>query len=353
MNRIDNTFQKTLISWYSRAKRDLPWRNTKDPYKIWLSEIILQQTRIEQGLPYYNRFVAHYPTVGELANAHQQEVLKLWEGLGYYSRARNLHATAVHVSNELNGQFPINYSGLLKLKGIGPYTAAAIASFAYEEPVPVIDGNVFRFAARYFGIDKDIADAKNRKYFEETLTQVISQQQPGEFNQAIMEFGATVCTPSKPLCHDCPFASSCHAFAHNQQGVLPVKSKKTKVKELFMHYIIYQYEGQTLMKRRNESIWNGLFEFHSLISETKNETEDILKEVTQAEQGEVEKIVGPIKHLLSHRKLWVNFYHINIKSKSDFEQLAKDLNLAIYSWEEVLTLPRPKVIVNHLQQVVF
>ena len=353
MNRIDNTFQKTLISWYSIAKRDLPWRNTKDPYKIWLSEIILQQTRIEQGMPYYNRFVEHYPTVGDLAKADQQEVLKLWEGLGYYSRARNLHATAIYISEELDGKFPENYVGLLKLKGVGPYTAAAIASFAYEEPVPVIDGNVFRFAARYFGIEKDIADAKNRKYFEQILTQVISQEKPGEFNQAIMEFGATMCTPSKPLCQECPFASSCHAYAHDLQSVLPVKTKKTKVKELFIHYFLYQYKGQTLMKQRDESIWNGLFEFHSLVKESKNETEVILNQIPLAETSEVKDVVGPIKHLLSHRKLWVNFYHIELKSKHDFEQLAKDFDLAIYSWEEVLTLPRPKVIVNHLQQVVF
>ena len=352
MTRTENPFSKTLISWYSKAKRDLPWRNTKDPYKIWLSEIILQQTRIEQGLPYYERFVEHYPTVADLANADQQDVLKLWEGLGYYSRARNLHATAQHVAGELNGSFPQNYTGLIKLKGIGPYTGAAIASFAFEEAVPVVDGNVFRFAARYFGIERDIADAKNRKFFEKALAEVISPSQPGEFNQAIMEFGATVCTPTNPKCEACPFQGSCYAYEHKCQTALPVKSKKVKVKELYLNYIIYEYNGQTLMKRRTESIWNGLFEFHSVVSPDSMEPEDVLSQLP-ASNFTVRSVDGPVKHLLSHRKLWVRFYHLELNESANLEALAKELDLAIYSWEEVLTLPRPKVIVNHLQRVVF
>lgn len=331
----------------------MPWRNTKDPYKIWLSEIILQQTRIEQGMPYYNRFVEHYPTVHDLANANQQEVMKLWEGLGYYSRARNLHATAQFVSEELKGSFPDSYAGLVKLKGIGPYTAAAIASFSFDEPVPVIDGNVFRFAARYFGIHDDIADAKNRKHFENVLDKVISKDQPADFNQAIMEFGATVCTPSNPSCTDCVFQSTCYAFDKNVQATLPVKSKKVKVKEQYIYYILYEHDGHTLLRERKESIWNGLFEFHAITSNSKLEEELMLHQIPMADKGEITEIVGPVKHLLSHRKLWVHFIHIELKKAADLEQLAKELGLTIYSWEEVLTLPRPKVIVNHLQRALF
>ena len=331
----------------------MPWRNTKDPYKIWLSEIILQQTRIEQGMPYCNRFVEHYPTVHDLANANQQEVLKLWEGLGYYSRARNLHATAQYVSQELDGQFPNSYAGLVKLKGIGPYTAAAIASFSFDEPVPVIDGNVFRFVSRYFGIKEDIADAKNRKHFEKVLNEVISKENPSDFNQGIMEFGATVCTPANPSCNECVFQSTCYAFAKNEQSNLPVKSKKVKVKDQSVYYIVYEHTGNTIMKQRTESIWNGLFEFHAVVNDKPIDHETLLQEVPLSSTGEIKEIVGPVKHLLSHRRLWVHFIHIELEKPEDLKQLSKELGLTIYSWEEVLTLPRPKVIVNHLQRAVF
>ena len=331
----------------------MPWRNTKDPYKIWLSEIILQQTRIEQGLPYYNRFMEDYPTVHDLANANQQDVLKLWEGLGYYSRARNLHATAQHISQDLVGKFPDSYHEILKLKGIGPYTAAAIASFSFEEPVPVIDGNVFRFVSRYFGIKKDIADAKNRKYFEKVLNDVISADNPSDFNQGIMEFGATICTPANPKCAECVFQATCYANSHNKQSSLPIKSKKVKVKEQFIYYIVYEHERHTLMKARTESIWNGLFEFQAITSDKALDDEALFGQVSLVEKGDIQEIVGPVKHLLSHRKLWVHFIHLHLKNQSDLEQLSKEFGLTIYSWEEVLTLPRPKVIVNHLQRAVF
>lgn len=304
-------------------------------------------------MPYYYSFTEHYPTVRHLAQANQQEVLKLWEGLGYYSRARNLHSTAQHISNELNGCFPSTYKDLLKLKGIGPYTAAAIASFAFKEAVPVIDGNVFRFTSRYFGINDDIADTKTRKIFEKTLNEIISLEKPDDFNQAMMEMGATVCTPQNPDCTNCVFNASCYAHLHNTQSQLPIKSKKVKVKEQFIYYIVYTCHGHTLMKQRTESIWNGLFEFPSVVSEKSLDSESVLHSITTTNTGKITEIIGPVKHLLSHRKLWVSFIHIELEKTESLEQLSKELALTIYSWEEVLTLPRPKVIVNHLQRAVF
>lgn len=353
MSQHDHHFSKTLIDWYSIVKRELPWRETHDPYKIWLSEIILQQTRIDQGLPYYNRFVAHYPTVHDLSKAPGQTVMKLWEGLGYYSRARNLHETARYISSELGGEFPRNYESLVKLKGIGPYTAAAIASIAFGEASPVIDGNVFRFISRYFGIEKDIADQKNRKYFKEILYEVIDHKQPGAFNQAVMEYGATVCKPSAPLCEQCVFNLECYAFKHKMQSALPIKTKKVKSKEEFINYFIFEHEGLTLMRKRTDSIWTGLFEFHNLSgSESPSETE-LQQVVSKYGKLHLQQEQPTVKHLLTHKKLWVSFMHVAVEDHKVFDLIAKDLSLKAFSWEEVLTLPRPKVIVNHLQRAVF
>lgn len=351
MNRKENNFTNSLINWYSIVKRDLPWRDTKNPYNIWLSEIILQQTRIDQGLPYYNNFVEQYPDVKTLSEAGEQDVLKLWEGLGYYSRARNLHATAKYVTQELNEKFPDNYEGLLKLKGIGPYTAAAIASISFNEAVPVIDGNVFRFISRHFGVEKDISEQKNRKFFEQVLNQMIPRDDPGAFNQAVMEFGATVCKPS-PDCGNCPFIQSCYAYKNGKQKQLPVKLGKTKVRELYIAYLIFDSGVETLMRSRNSSIWTGLFEFHNIESPGPIDPEEIQNLISGYKNAKIKEISSEVKHLLSHRKLWVTFYQISI-SESQITEISKDLNLTKYSWEEVLTLPRPKVIVNHLRRAVF
>ncbi len=348
--RRPNSFSKNLIDWYSIVKRDLPWRKTHDPYKIWLSEIILQQTRVDQGLPYYIRFTTQYPTIQDLANAAPQEVMKTWEGLGYYSRARNLHFTAKHISHEFNGEFPDKYADLLKLKGVGPYTAAAIASIAFNEPTPVIDGNVFRFVARYFGVEKEITDTKNRKFFLEILEELIPNDQPADFNQAIMEFGATVCKPA-PLCMQCDFRGSCFAYANKLQSSLPVKKQKAKSKELIINYFILESEGTVLMRERNESIWHGLFEFYG--TENKDSFETIKEMQSKHKSVELIESFGPIKHLLTHRKLWVSFHHVNIQHEASFNQLSKELDMKPYSWQEILTLPLPKVIVNHLEQVDF
>ena len=210
-------FSQYLLSWYQQNKRDLPWRHTTDPYKVWLSEIILQQTRVGQGMPYYEKFVANFSTVFDLAAADEQQVLRLWQGLGYYSRARNLHSCAKMVVQEYGGEFPQTAAELQKLKGIGEYTAAAIASFCFKEAAPVLDGNVFRVVARYFGLAHNIADARSKKAFYEVLEEVIDREHPDQFNQAIMEFGALHCTPAKPMCMYCDLQQDCYAFLNQQQ----------------------------------------------------------------------------------------------------------------------------------------
>lgn len=330
------------MNWYSTAKRDLPWRNTRDPYKIWLSEIILQQTRVDQGLDYYNRFVEHFPTVSDLALASERQVLKLWEGLGYYSRARNLHATAKHVHFELGGVLPCTYVGLLSLKGVGPYTAAAIASIAFGLPEPVIDGNVFRFASRYFGIEKDISKVSSRSFFLKILKEVIPSENAAMFNQAMMEHGAMICKPA-PNCASCHFREDCYARKKSRIQHLPIKTAKTKVTEVHMHYFIYTDGEHTAMRVRDSAIWQGLYEFE-LIEAPAPEC-DVLEHVTI---GKHIKSCKPVKHLLSHRRLWVSFHEIKL-AKEELEALAKQKSLNTFSWKEVLTLPKPKVILNYLE----
>src|SRR5690606_28087276 len=208
-------FTRQLLLWYQKNKRDLPWRNTTNPYYIWLSEIILQQTRIEQGLPYYLSFTENFPTLKDLATANEDAVLKLWQGLGYYSRARNLQFTTKTIYFDLNNTFPYHHHNSIKLKGIGPYTAAGIASFAYKEPVGVVDGNVFRVLSRFFGIFDDISLGRTRTVFQDLVNELISKEQPDLFNHAIMDFGATVCTPAQPKCNGCPLQNGCYAFQEN------------------------------------------------------------------------------------------------------------------------------------------
>ena len=257
-------FADSILNWYAKNKRDLPWRHTNNPYFIWLSEVILQQTRVKQGLPYYEKFVETYPTVQELAEADEQNVLRLWQGLGYYSRARNLHAAAKFVHQELAGKFPENYQDLLKMKGVGQYTASAIASFAYNEKVAVVDGNVFRVLARVFGVDTDIASHRGAKEFGALASFLLPNNQTDEYNQGIMEFGALQCTPQKPNCMYCPMQSGCVAFQEGKQKELPVKIKKIKIKNRYFHYLIFEYQkdGATylaLKKRVGKDIWKVCF----------------------------------------------------------------------------------------------
>lgn len=315
-------FQKALIRWYSEHKRSLPWRKTKDPYFIWLSEIMLQQTQVKQGLPYYEKFTAHYPTVFDLAKATEAEVLKDWQGLGYYSRARNLHATAQHVAFQLNGVFPDNYSDLLKLKGIGDYTASAIASIAYNEPKAVLDGNVFRVLGRYFGVEEAINAPKGLKTFKELSQSLIYKESPGEYNQAIMEFGALQCKPKNPDCLSCPLKASCAALMNKSVDRLPIKLKKTKVLDLYFNYLVFlDPKHQTLLEQRSKKgIWQNLYQFPLVESDQSID----LKSLKYLIKGSPYPLDSSdeiflfnekdIVHKLSHRRLHTKFWIISSKT---------------------------------------
>lgn len=315
-------FSKPLITWYLAHKRDLPWRKTTNPYPIWLSEIMLQQTRVAQGLPYYFAFLEAFPTVFDLANAHEEQVLKLWQGLGYYSRARNLHNTAKHVANELNGKFPDHYKALLKLKGVGEYTAAAIASFSYNEAVPVVDGNVYRVLSRYFNIETDISSPKAKKEFTLLATELIDKKQPALFNQAIMEFGALQCVPKNPNCEICPLNSSCLALANKKVDILPIKGKKTKVTNRFFNYLLLiDSQNKTIVHKRNQKgIWHNLYEF-PVIETEKQELEEVVLEMIQAKIINSKTITHlaseTIIHKLSHQHLHINFWKVELEHKHE------------------------------------
>ncbi len=312
------------MTWYASSHRPLPWKGEKDPYVIWLSEIILQQTRVEQGLPYFQRFVSKYPTVKELADAPQDEILKLWEGLGYYSRARNMHEAAKYIADELNGRFPRSFEEILKLKGVGPYTAAAIASFAYDLPHAVLDGNVFRVLARFLGIDLPIDSTGGKKHFKIIADQLLDKQQAGKYNQAIMDFGATQCTPQKPACDRCPLQTQCQAFSLNKVDQLPVKAKKIRRRTRFFHYFVINQENKVwIRKREQKDIWRNLYDFPLVELEAlsrdpkqilgKLDTPFLPPPTTQ----QVTKISQPYQQLLTHQKIIAVF--IEIQANKDFQ----------------------------------
>ena len=308
-----------LLFWYKNNKRDLPWRNTRDPYKIWLSEIILQQTRVEQGLPYYQRFVNKYPTVIDLSLAKEEEILKLWQGLGYYSRALNLLKAAHQIVEVHNGKFPNKYVELLTLTGIGPYSAAAIASIAYGEAVPVLDGNVFRVISRIFALDIATDAASNRKIFIKILEELLSNHDPCEFNQAIMEFGALHCVPKNPDCTNCPLISNCIGFKKKLVDKLPFKKGKVEVKNIYQYYLfIEDKNGKTLLHKRDKNgIWKGLFEFPMIETEKKINLKSLLGHpnwlplLPKDKNFQVELTEG-IKHNLSHRQILATFVHLKV-----------------------------------------
>jgi len=338
-------FSKLLTTWYLQNKRDLPWRKTTNPYLIWLSEIMLQQTRVAQGLPYFLSFTKAFPTVFDLANAKEEEVLKLWQGLGYYSRARNLHNTAKHVATDLNGKFPDNYKSLLQLKGIGEYTAAAIASFSYNEVTPVVDGNVYRVLSRYFGIETDISSPKAKKEFTDLAYELIDKQQPALFNQAIMEFGALQCVPKNPSCNICPLNTSCWALANKKVDLLPIKGKKTKITNRYFNYLlIIDNQQKTIVhKRIQKGIWHNLYEF-PVIETEKEESIKTISDLIQAQFSEIEKIIHldseTVLHKLSHQHLHINFWKIYTKT----------IHKNGLHYNEILNLPVPIVIHNFIER---
>ena len=341
-------FTNLLIEWYLQNKRDLPWRNTTNPYPIWLSEIILQQTRVAQGMPYFYAFLESFPTIKELAIADEQQVLKLWQGLGYYSRARNLHQTAQYIANELDGVFPNSYAGLIQLKGIGEYTAAAIASFAYNEPVPVVDGNVFRVVSRYFGIESDISTGKTKKEFTALAAELLSKEQPALFNQAIMEFGAMHCTPKNPDCENCIFNSSCVALQKGLVGQLPFKSKKIKIRKRYFNYIVLQdKKGNTkIQQRTDKGIWHNLYEF-PLFETTQEEGFETIAPLIKNDTDFGDSVVSiqeanPISliHKLSHQHLYIKFWKVTVNNT-----LTDGVNP-----EQLRTFPFPIVIHNFIEE---
>lgn len=346
-------FSGKIISWYEENKRHLPWRDTTDPYKIWLSEVILQQTRVAQGLPYYLRFVENFPDVASLARAPQDKVLRLWQGLGYYSRARNLHACAKQVHTERNGKFPSSYEELKKLPGIGSYTAAAIASICFNEPVAVVDGNVFRVLARVFGIEKDIASTEGKNFFFAKANELIHATQPAMFNQAMMEFGALHCTPKNPKCSSCTFAKVCVANIQSLQQVLPVKSKKQKSRQRFFTYFVIGYKQKLLMRKREAGdIWNGLYDF--LLEETPKhqKSEKLIQKHAllsklKAKTGMASKLY---KHLLSHQQLNVQFIPMTLSSEKQAALVLRETGGKFYSRKQVAALPKPILITRFIDE---
>lgn len=314
---------QSIISWYNINKRELPWRDINDPYKIWISEIILQQTRVNQGMDYYLRFVERFPNTAELANAEQDEVLKYWQGLGYYSRARNLHKAAQQIINDFNGIFPRNHSDVLKLSGVGVYTAAAICSFAYNQPYAVVDGNVYRVLSRLFGIDTPIDSGAGVKQFAKLAQDFLYLKDPGLHNQALMEFGALQCVPASPDCGQCPLNSKCKAYATELINVLPVKTQKVKVKERFFNYLFVQFEDKTFLnKREGSDIWRNLYEFPLIESTKLFSIEDLLvnAEFIELFSGiENLELINPgtsVKHVLTHRIIYAQFVTIRIHAKN-------------------------------------
>lgn len=341
-------FSNILIKWYLQNKRDLPWRKTTSPYLIWLSEIMLQQTRVAQGTPYFFSFSEEFPTVFDLANADEEQVLKLWQGLGYYSRARNLHKTAQYVANELDGIFPPSYNELLKLKGVGEYTAAAIASFSYNEAVPVVDGNVFRVLSRYFDIESDIMLPATKKEFTALAHQLMPKDNPAIFNQAIMEFGALQCVPKSPDCSVCVFNDSCLALQKKKVDVLPVKLKKTKVTNRFFNYLILEDPlGDTLIQKRTaKGIWHNLYEF-PLLETTEIVDFDYVSKAVQNDIFSKYTIAGiedlthaTVIHKLSHQHLHIQFWKVKIAEKIENGLTISNLK----------TFPFPIVIYNFIEK---
>ncbi|MDO9594162.1 MAG: A/G-specific adenine glycosylase [Lutibacter sp.] len=340
-------FSKQLTYWYLHNKRNLPWRATTNPYTIWLSEIILQQTRVDQGMSYYFKFIENFPTVFDLAAASEEQVLKLWQGLGYYSRARNLHFSAKYIVDELHGEFPATYKELLELKGVGDYTASAIASICFNEPTAVVDGNVYRVLARYFGIDTTTNSSAGIKIFKQLAQELIDEKNPGTHNQAIMEFGALMCKPSNPDCGICPLNSSCFALSKNKVKALPVKEKKAKIKTRHFNYLVIQSSDQkTKIVKRETGIWRNLYEFPLI------ETSDIIDEKQLIEHKIYKELFCDsaatvvlfdeevLVHKLTHQHIHTKFWVVTATASEHFS----------IPWNTVKKYPVPALIDNFLNR---
>tara|TARA_B110000003_G_C16615914_1_gene521280 strand:- start:216 stop:1259 length:1044 start_codon:yes stop_codon:yes gene_type:complete len=308
-------FANNLVSWYKLNKRDLPWRNTKNPYFIWLSEIILQQTRVLNGTPYYIKFISTYPRIEDLAQASEDEVLKMWQGLGYYSRARNLHFTAKDITINFNGLFPKEYSQILKLKGVGVYTAAAISSFAYNSPYAVVDGNVIRVLSRVFGIRIPFDTTAGKNYFQKLAQELLIKSTPAVYNQAIMDFGATKCIPRSPNCITCPMNDICEAYNSSSVDELPLKSKKLKIRIRYLYFLIVESKGKIYIGKRKSGIWQGLYEFPNLefahrVDNNKLISSEIWQDFFKISKPNILDVSDEFIHELSHQKIYAKFYYV-------------------------------------------
>jgi A/G-specific adenine glycosylase len=338
-------FSKKIAEWYEKNKRDLPWRNTQDPYKIWLSEIILQQTRVQQGLPYYLQFIQAFPSIKALADAPEQKILRLWQGLGYYTRARNLHRCAKEVVQKHHERFPGTLAELKALPGIGDYTGAAIASIAFNQPTAVVDGNVFRVLSRVFGISTPINSKQGKTEFYDLANRLISIKDPGRFNQAVMEFGALFCTPSRPQCENCVFKGNCFANKHGLQSQLPVKEKLKKSRKRYFYYFVIEKKGALLMNKRVEKdIWNGLFDFYLIEKDKAQNPLTVIKSdsfikslISKKSQPIISKVY---KHILSHQTIYSRFIRLEVNGTTTL----KKANSKFYSPKKVAELPKPILI---------
>lgn len=348
-----NSITKELINWYTYHKRDLPWRDIDDPYKIWLSEIILQQTRVDQGLPYYTIFVDKYPTIFQLAESKLDDVLRSWQGLGYYSRARNLHKCANTIVKKYNGKFPSTRDELIKLPGIGPYTSAAIASFAFGKKEAVVDGNVIRVITRLYGIEENITNRQTAEQIKVIVDDLIPDSDPALFNQAIMEFGALHCIPKKPFCSTCGFLGICNAQKKGNQERIPLKLKKTKKRIRFFNYMIICIDDTYLMrKRKGKDIWNELFEFFLVETNSELSFDNLELPDIMTHNPKMWRIIEEsktYKHLLSHQTIMCRFYEFNVSKEFKFNPVDWE-EYQLYSKEEIDDLPKSTLINRYLEE---
>ena len=349
MSNKSKNFAETLFSWHSRIHRDMPWKETKDPYRIWVSEIILQQTRVEQGRSYYINFIKKFPSISSLANSNVESVLKAWEGLGYYSRARNMHEAAKDIDVRFDGHFPSKYDDIKSLKGVGPYTAAAIASFAFGLPYAVLDGNVMRVLSRFFGYASPIDSVQGKKYLNQLAEKCLDQVSPDRYNQAIMDFGSLHCTPQNPSCTSCPFSLNCIANLKNCVSRIPLKEKKIKIRKRYLHYFIYSKNDQLLIQQRAEKgIWGKLHEFPH--AETSTATDiDSLKNIIKGSNNRLRLThLNNPDHQLSHQRLKISFYKINSIPDSVYFRFAQ-----LKKVEELSTFAFPRPLNNFLKNANF
>lgn len=352
-SNANSFFSSQLINWYGHNRRDLPWRSTTNAYHILLSEIILQQTRVEQGLPYYLRFIENFPTVADLATAPESQVLRLWQGLGYYSRARNLHTTAKQIVSEYGSSVPNRFKDLIKLKGIGIYTASAIASFAYHQPHAVVDGNVFRVLSRVFGVEADIGTGSGVKIFQQLASELLPQEKISTYNQAIMEFGAMRCTPRNPLCEGCIFETLCIANKMNLQKILPIKTKKGIKKNRYLNYIVFKYKDQFGASVRSDSdIWKGLYDFWLFENFTSPASEEHVAHALAPLNGDKTIVLETkiFKHILTHQVLYAKFFIVEISEKHSVEE---EFGVKFYSTSQLEQLPKSILITRFLEQYIF